>query len=149
MFDKLAFIDKINEFMLLKGYDVKELATAANLSPSTVYGLRKGRYCQPDTAVFFKLLECFSCSADYLLGLVEFPPEDTVYYSPLQKYGARLKGLLKEKGETQKTFIENMHISSNLAYKWFSDKTLPGVDYLIKLADYFEISVDTLIERTK
>ena len=149
MFDKSTFIDRINEFMLLKNYDVKALAQATGISPSTLYGLRKGRYSHPDTLVLFKLLHCFNCSADYLLGLVEFPPEGITYYPPLERYGARLKGLLREKGETQKTFIEHMKISSNLAYKWFSNKALPSVEYLIKLANYFEIPVDTLIERTK
>lgn len=149
MFDRLGFVDKIHEFMLLKGYTVEMLATELSVSPSTVYNLLQNRYKQPDTNVFFKLIECFGCSADYLLGFEEFPSEEVRYYPPIRKYGDKLRILLKNKGETQKAFIENMKISSCLAYKWLSNKTLPSVEYLIKIANYFEISVDALIERTK
>ena len=149
MFNEKIFADKLNEQMLLGGYDVNALAEAIHVSPSTIYNLKRCRYKQPDTLVFFSLIEAFHCSADYMLGLVEFPPDGTVYHTPLQKYGARLKGLLKSKGETQQTFIDNMKISNNLGYKWFSDKTLPSIYYLIRIAEYFDITVDTLIERVK
>ena len=148
MFDKAGFVDKLNEFMLLKGLTATTLAEAISVSPSTIYNLLQIRYKQPDTNVFFKLIEYFDCSADYMLGFVEFPAE-THYHPPLRKYGDKLRTLLQQKGETQKSFIENMKISSCLAYKWLSSKTLPSVEYLIKIADYFEITVDTLIERTK
>ena len=54
MFDKAGFVDKINEFMLLKGMDAKTLATELSVSPSTIYNLLQNRYKQPDTLVFFK-----------------------------------------------------------------------------------------------
>ena len=149
MFDGLVFTDRVNEQMLLSGYTVKQLTDAMGVSPSTIYNLRKGRYKQPDTSTFFLLIEVFHCSADYMLGLIDFPFEPTVYYSPLRTYGTRLKELLKERGKTQQAFIEDMKISSNLAHKWFSDKTLPGIDYLIKIAEYFDLSVDALIGRVK
>lgn len=149
MFDRLNFADKLAELMLLNGYDVKRLAKELHVSKSTVYNLRNSRYKQPDTNIFFDLIELFRCSADYMLGFIEFPPDEVVYHAPLRVYGARLKNLLKAKGETQQAFIENMKISSHLAYKWLSDKTLPSIEYLIQLAEYFEISVDTLIERIK
>lgn len=148
MFDRLGFVDKINEFMLLNGYTATTLAETISVSPSTIYNLLQNRYKQPDTEVFFKLIEFFGYSADYMLGFVEFPAE-THYYPPLRKYGDKLRTLLKQKGETQKTFIENMKISSSLAYKWLSNETLPSVDYLVKIANYFEITVDALIERIK
>lgn len=149
MFDGLGFADRVNEQMVLGGYTVQMLAEAMDVSPSTIYNLRRCRYKQPDTPTFFSLIEVFNCSADYMLGLVDFPFEPTVYYPPLRAYGTRLKALLKEQGKTQQRFIEDMKISSNLAHKWFSDKTLPGIDYLIRIAEYFDISVDALIGRIK
>ena len=149
MFDRVGFTDKINEFMLLNGYTATTLAEAISVSPSTIYNILQNRYKQPDTEVFFKLIDFFGCSADYMLGFVEFPLDEVRYYPPIRTYGDKLRTLLKNKGETQKSFIENMKISSCLAYKWLSNKTLPSVEYLIKIANYFEITVDALIERTK
>ncbi len=149
MFNISTFADRLNEQMLLGGYDAQALADAIHVSPSTIYNLKRCRYKQPDTLVFFALIEEFHCSADYMLGLIDFPPDNAIYHSPLQKYGTRLKELLKSKGETQQSFINNMRISNNLGYKWFSDKSLPSVYYLIRIAEYFDISVDSLIERVK
>ena len=149
MFEITNFTDKVNEFMLLHNYTPEALSANAGISLSTVYNLLKGRYKQPDTKVFFRIIELFNCSADYMLGLVEFPLDGVIYHSPLLIYGDKLRSLLKKKGETQKAFIENMKISSNLAYKWLSNISLPTIEYLIRLAEYFEISVDTLIERVK
>ena len=149
MFDRVGFTDKINEFMLLNGYTATTLAEAISVSPSTIYNILQNRYKQPDTEIFFKLIDFFGYSADYMLGFVEFPLDEVRYYPPIRTYGDKLRTLLKNKGETQKSFIENMKISSCLAYKWLSNKTLPSVEYLIKIANYFEITVDVLIERTK
>lgn len=135
--------------MTLSGCDPQGLAKQITCSHSTIYNLLNDKYKQPSTQIFFSIIEFFNCSADYMLGFLEFPFEGTVYYPPLRIYGARIRELLKARGEKQKDFIQSMNISSNLAYKWLSDKTLPTVEYLIKLADYFEMSVDTFIQRTK
>lgn len=146
MFDPNVFADRLSEQMLLRGYTADDLAKILGVSVSTIYNLKKCRYKQPSTEVFFLLIEHFQVSADYMLGFVDFPPE-AVYHSPLRKYGAKLKSLLKERNRTQKDLIEDLNISSHLLYKWISNKTLPTIESLIKLANYFDISIDALTER--
>ena len=148
MLDTMIFADRLHEQMTLRGYDAKELADTIGVSVSTIYNFLQGRYTQPDTNIFFDLIEHFDCSADYMLGLTEFP-EDVSYSPPLRTYGARLRELLKAHNLTQQAFIEQMKISSNLVHKWLSNQTLPTVEYLIKLSSFFEITVDVLIQRTK
>ena len=135
--------------MLLDGYTPTTLAEKIDSVPSTIYDLLRCRYKQPSTTVFFNLIETFGCSADYLLGFVDFPPPEVVYHPPLRCYGARIRTLLAERKQTQALFIKNMGISSNLAHRWLSNQTLPTVEYLIKLANYFDISVDAFINRIK
>ena len=148
MLDTMIFADRLQEQMTLRGYDTKRLAEAIGVSVSTIYNFLQGRYTQPDTNIFFDLIEHFDCSADYMLGLTEFP-EDVSYFPPLRTYGTRLRELLKTHNLTQQAFIEQMKISSNLVHKWLSNQTLPTVEYLIKLSNFFEITVDALIQRTK
>lgn len=149
MFSSKNFSDRLLEQMTLSGYNPQELAKELSCSHSTIYNLINDKYKQPSTRIFFSIIEFFNCSADYMLGLLEFPFEGAIYHPPLRVYGARIRELLKSRNETQKTFIQNMNISSNLAYKWLADKTLPTVEYIINLADYFEMSVDTFIQRTR
>ncbi|MBR2442116.1 MAG: transcriptional regulator [Clostridia bacterium] len=144
-----SFPDRLLEQMTLNGYNAQGLAKQIACSHSTIYNLLNDKYKQPSTEIFFSIIEHFNCSADYMLGFLEFPFEGAVYHPPLRIYGARIRELLKARKEKQKTFIENMHISSNLAYQWLSDKALPTIEYLIKLANYFDITVDVFIQRTK
>ena len=148
MFDTVTFTDRLAEQMTSYGYDAKILAEKIGVSVSTIYNFLKGRYTQPSTNIFLNLIEHFNCSADYMLGLVEFP-ENASYFPPLRSYGKRLRELLKSRQLTQKAFIEQMKVSSNLVYRWLSDDTVPTIEYLIKIANFFEITVDALIERTK
>jgi len=82
-----------------------------------------------------------------MLGFVEFPPDNVIYHTPLRTYGAKIRTLLKERNLKQKDIIEDMKISSNLLYKWLSTNALPTVETLIRLSNYFDISVDALTER--
>ena len=145
--DSKIFTDRVYEQMILFGYDAQKLAKEIGVSHTTVYDLLKCKYQQPSTIVFFRLLELFHCSADYLLGFLEFPTENVVYHTPLSTYGTRIRELLQKHDIKQKIFCQDMHISSALLYKWLTDKTLPSVEYLVKLAKYFDMSVDIFIKR--
>jgi len=149
LFSQEKFSDRLIEQMTLRDLSAKDLAQALGISHSTVCNLRKGRYQTPSTEVLFALLEQFHCSADYMLGLIDFPPDGIIYHPPLRAYGARIRVLLKEKGLSQKEFLSLFPISSNLLYKWLANKTLPSVEYLIRLATFFDLSVDAFIQRTR
>ena len=144
----MHFVEKLKEQMILRNIDARILSEAIQVDRSTISNWKRGKYI-PSTGAFFRLIEYFDCSADYMLGLIEFPAENIKYHPPLQTYGQRLRSLLEENHLSQSAFIEDMKISKNLAYQWLSDKALPSVEYLIKIANYFDISVDILIERVK
>lgn len=141
------FVERLKEQMFLHNIDTKTLCEAIDVDPSTISHWKTEKYI-PSTKAFFRLIDYFQCSADYMLGLTDFPTEGVTYQKPLCVYGARIRTLLKEKGISQSFFIKEMNISSNLAYRWLSDKALPSLEYLIKIAEYFDISIDVLIGRT-
>ena len=141
------FVERLKEQMILCEIDTQTLSTAIGVDRSTISHWKTEKY-MPSTKAFFRLIDYFQCSADYMLGLTDFPTENITYQKPCDTYGTRLRALLKEHELSQKKFIEDMKISSNLAYQWLSDKTLPSVEYLVKIAKYFDISVDILIGRT-
>ena len=62
--------------------------------------------------------------------------------------GERLKQLRKEKGITQKTVAVHLGMVET-SYQRFEYGTVrPGLEKLIALADYFDVSVDYLIGRS-
>lgn len=60
----------------------------------------------------------------------------------------RINELIKEKNITKKEFADAIGASKALVTIWTQGKSLPTVAYLIKIADYFEVSTDYLLGRT-
>lgn len=60
----------------------------------------------------------------------------------------RLKELRKKKGITQLRLATELNTTQNTISRYETGEHEPGIAELIKLADYFNVSVDYLIGRT-
>ena len=61
----------------------------------------------------------------------------------------RLKELRKKKGISQLRLATDLNTTQNTISRYETGEREPGVAELIKIADYFNISVDYLIGRTE
>lgn len=61
----------------------------------------------------------------------------------------RLKELRKKKGISQLRLATELHTTQNTISRYETGEREPGIDELIKIADYFNVSVDYLIGRTE
>ena len=61
--------------------------------------------------------------------------------------GEKLRGLLAVEDITQKQLAIDTHISASAIGNYFQDKRMPGYATLIRLADYFNASLDYLLDR--
>ena len=70
------FINRLKEF-LVSEENLTQIAVsqATNISPSNLNEYLSGKHL-PDFQNFVSLLEFFSCSADYLLGLTDIPSNE-------------------------------------------------------------------------
>lgn len=128
------------------GYTQTSLANAIN-TPRAKISLYKTGKSVPDFKYLIAFVEFFNCSADYLIGLTDYPKRD-VKYKPVKPFGIRLREILNQKGKTQKSLIETKHISWNTLHNWLIAKSLPSIENLKKLADFLECSVDFILGRT-
>ena len=94
-----------------------------------------------------KILYFFNCSADFILGLDEFPCEEKLY--DLLPFGDRLRQILFEKKISQEKLKRELPVSGSVLYKWITGKSSPVCSSLIKLATYLDCSVDYLIGRRR
>ncbi len=62
--------------------------------------------------------------------------------------GEQIRILRKEKGITQEQLSEVMGVSVAAVSKWETGQTAPDLSSLAVLADYFEVSIDTLLGHT-
>ena len=60
----------------------------------------------------------------------------------------RLKEIRKSKGISQLKMALDLNMSQNTISRYETGEREPGINELIKIADYFNISVDYLLERT-
>ena len=61
----------------------------------------------------------------------------------------RLKELRKKKGISQLRLATELNTTQNTISRYETGEREPGIAELIKIADYFNVSVDYLIERTE
>ena len=62
-------------------------------------------------------------------------------------FGIILKELRIEKGLSQRKFGENLGVCNQTVSFWESGSREPDMDTLIKIADFFDVSVDYLLGR--
>ena len=60
----------------------------------------------------------------------------------------RLKELRKSRGISQQKLATDLHTNQNTISRYETGEREPGIVELIKIADYFHISIDYLVGRT-
>ena len=61
----------------------------------------------------------------------------------------RLKEIRKAKGISQLKLAIDLNTSQNTISRYETGEREPGIDELIKIADYFSVSIDYLVGRTE
>ncbi|TPR37688.1 helix-turn-helix domain-containing protein [Apilactobacillus micheneri] len=62
------------------------------------------------------------------------------------KFGERLKQARQDKNLTQDTVAKHMIVSRQTISSWENEKTYPDITSLIKLSEYYDISLDLLLK---
>ena len=60
----------------------------------------------------------------------------------------RLKEIRKSKGISQLKMAMDLNTNQNTISRYETGEREPGINELIKIADYFNVSIDYLLERT-
>lgn len=63
-------------------------------------------------------------------------------------FGQRLQMLRKQKGLSQEELARLLYVTRQSVSLWENDKTMPGIDLLIKLSSLFNISTDELLGKS-
>jgi transcriptional regulator with XRE-family HTH domain len=72
---------------------------------------------------------------------------DIVLYGGDSMFGDRLRKIRKQHGLTQRELADIMGLSTSTITKYEINERYPELDVLIKLADYFRVSLDYLFDR--
>ena len=139
------FSEGLQELMAERELNQPLLAKALGINNSMISSYIAGK-CTPSYDTFVMFVEFFHCSADFLLGLKEYPCEE-IAYKPVQPFCERLRAVLAETHITQYAFIKRSRISWSVFYYWLTGKSLPSMDNLVRIAKTLDRSLYYLLGR--
>ena len=100
----------------------------------------------PSLGILIKLADGFNISLPYLLA----ETDDPYFYktdNPIT-FQQRLHELMAERQTKYSQIAHSMPFTKNYFYEWEKKGTIPSLDYLKCLAEYFNVSPDYLLGRT-
>ena len=121
-----------------------QLASATGIDVSTILTLLRGDGL-PHIETLVLLADYFRCSTDYLLGLT-----DRLYEGEFRKrppFPEQLTFLLNHFKVTKYYLEKQTGFSEKTVNRWHNGKTQPTVESLIRLAKFFDCSVDFVLGR--
>ena len=108
------------------------------LLPFEIFNRRFNRVTCPSLArIGFMVYNMFRNTGDSI-------HENEVHIMQLY-IGDNIKRLRRQKGITQETLAERMHVSTAAVSKWERNEALPDISMVLPLASYFGVSTDELL----
>ena len=120
------------------------LAKATGIDSSTILTLLRGDGL-PYVDTLVTLADYFKCSTDYLLGLTD--KLDNAEFKQRPPFPEQLTFLLEHFKITKYRLEKQTGLSEKTVNRWHNGKTQPTVESLIRLATYFNCSVDFILGR--
>lgn len=137
------FPTTIKKLRLNKKLSQKQIATELGYAQSTYCDWENGKI-EPTASALIAIAKLFNTSVDSLLGL-QYKKNTTCIKN---NYGESLRNIRLQKGKTLKQLSEETNISFQNLSRWERGEVLPSIDFCLKLADYYQISIDELIDRS-
>lgn len=100
----------------------------------------------PSMRILVKIADKLEMSVTYVVGMTdknEFIPSNT----PSTFY-ARLEELTKSNNLNYGKLTSHLSFPRTYIYEWMKKETLPSIEYLIEIANFFDVSPDYLLGRT-
>ncbi|MDE7071349.1 MAG: hypothetical protein K2O86_05195 [Clostridia bacterium] len=100
----------------------------------------------PSTRTLIKIANKFDLSLKYLLGIDN--KNDFIPSANPSNFSTRIAELTKENNSNFGKVASQTSFTRMYIYQWNKKSTLPSLDYLFELADFFKVSPDYLLGRT-
>lgn len=133
------------------GLTQSELAELLGVSQQTISKYENGSR-EPDLENLIRMSKIFHVTTDYLLGVSEptstylLHEEESIYFR--EEISLRLKKLMEERNTDSESLATICNLTSEEMRLFLDYGYLPHIDILMKLADYFQVSLDYLLCRS-
>ncbi|MDE6060258.1 MAG: helix-turn-helix domain-containing protein [Clostridia bacterium] len=141
------FAERLNDLMIEKeNISTNELAEIIGVHRTTIARYLTGNKI-PSVSSVIKLADYFNCTADYLLALQDINQDRTFKQCP--PFDEQLKILLEHFQTNRYKIYSTSEINASLLDKWYHGQFQPSIDNVIRLAKFFDCSVDYVLGRVE
>ena len=144
MINLSKFAERLDELIFEENITQHTLAENCKIKESSICRYLKGN-CMPTITSLLKLADYFGCSTDFLLGLTD--KYEKRKFPPAPPLPARLQKYLDKSKFTVEKFCKETGISESSFYDWKRGKREPTADNILKIAEYFDCSLDYFLGR--
>ncbi len=145
VFDESVFSERLQELMFEKDLNQSELAEKIGVKSSTISRYLSGQKI-PEVEILVRLADYFNCTVDFLIGRSETFPQGAKYLK-CPKFSQQLEKIILNSKKSKYRIQKDTEIPKTVMYYWQTGKYQPSIDNIIKLANYFENTVDYIIGR--
>lgn len=136
------FVDCIQDYIDREGITLNRFSERVGIALSAIIKWNNLEYF-PTIESVIKIADYFECSIDYLFGLSERREVTTV---PSGGFLEAFEALCNKMGVSHYKVAKECQFGQSMISKWKRGK-FPKCETLIKIAGYFECSIDYLIGR--
>ena len=134
------FNEQLKTLRKINGLTQKELAEKLKIKQNSYSDWENGK-SEPNIEMLVRIAGYFDVSLDYLMG--------GKMKNITEEFSLCLKKLRMKRKLYQKQIAEELKISQQQYSKWEGGIITPNAETLVRLADYFDVSVDYLLGRKR
>ncbi|ATZ02159.1 helix-turn-helix domain-containing protein [Lactococcus lactis] len=135
-----VFAEQLKTLRKKNSLTQKELAEKVGVKQNSYANWENGNR-EPNIEMLVRIADYFDVSLDYLLG--------GKMKNITEEFSLCLKKLRMKRKLSQKQIAEELKISQQQYSKWEGGIITPNAETLVRLADYFDVSVDYLLGRKR
>lgn len=140
------FSERLFQLMIEENLSTAQLAKNVDMSAGRISDFIN-RTNKPSLKNLIKLANYFCCNIDFIYGRTDRREENKhIFNFSSEKFLTRYKNLLQKKSISNRKLCENLNMNKSCLFHWQSGQ-VPSISLLIKLADYFGVSIDYLVGR--
>ncbi|MFQ6367189.1 helix-turn-helix domain-containing protein [Lactococcus lactis] len=136
----IIFAEQLKTLRKINGLTQKELAEKLKIKQNSYSDWENGK-SEPNIEMLVRISDYFDVSLDYLMG--------GKMKNITEEFSLCLKKLRMKRKLSQKQIAEELKISQQQYSKWEGGIITPNAETLVRLADYFDVSVDYLLGRKR
>lgn len=138
------FAETLSELLVLNEMKAPALAKQIGCGRNTINRYLNGNQ-MPDVEILVRIADYFNCTVDFLMGIdAENKAEKFAKCPP---FSNRLGFLCDYFNKTKYALQKGSDIPESAIYSWQRGETSPNIESIIKIAEFFECSVDFVLGR--